>query len=74
MEIAGNSTFLVKNLLVEVVGLLLRLVATIDDRLYYGEIDFPDNRPQTVNAAEFSAKLCIFYLATYFNIYKEPVL
>ena len=32
MEIAGNSTLLVENLLVEVVGLLLRLAATIDDR------------------------------------------
>ncbi len=29
MEIAGNSTRLVENLLVEVVDLLLRLVATI---------------------------------------------
>ncbi len=44
VEIDGNSTYLVENLLVEVVGLLLRLVATIDDRLDHGEIDFPDNR------------------------------
>ena len=40
MEIAGNSTRLVENLRVEVVGLLLHLVATIDDRLDHGEIDF----------------------------------
>ncbi len=44
MEIAGNSTYLVENLLVEVVGLLLRLIATIDNRLNQGEIGFPDDR------------------------------
>ena len=44
MEIAGNSTLLVENLLVEVVGLLLRLAATIDDRPMQWGGKLPDDR------------------------------
>ena len=43
IEIAGNPTLLVENLLVEVVGLLLRLAATIDDKLTVRGGKLPDN-------------------------------
>jgi len=38
MEIAGKSTYLVENLLDEVVDLFLRLIDITDDRLDQGEI------------------------------------